>query len=162
MQIVAAIRQRWIPAIFVFAFLVIVGVNTVLIVAASKTFSGLVVANPYQKGIEYSANLRDLDAQRRLNWQHRISVAPAGDDAISLRVQWTDAAGLALSGLTVTAMLDRPVEKIEPVAVVLQDRGGGIYGASLQLPRAGIWDLRIRAERGDQHMLAADRIQVPE
>jgi nitrogen fixation protein FixH len=162
MQIVSTIRQRWIPAIFVIAFLVIIAVNATLIVAASKTFSGLVVANPYQKGAEYSASLQDLKEQHRLNWQHRIAVAPAGDDGISLRVQWSDAAGLALSGLTVTATLERPVEKIDPLSVLLEDRGGGVYAASLRLPRAGIWDLRIRAESGGHHVLAADRIRVPE
>ncbi|MEK9968660.1 MAG: FixH family protein [Ferrovibrio sp.] len=162
MQIVSALRQRWIPAIFVIAFLVIIAVNATLIVAASKTFSGLVVANPYQKGAEYSASLRDLSEQHRLNWQHRITVAPTGADSISLHVQWSDAAGLALSGLTVTATLERPVEKIEPVSLLLQDRGGGVYGASVRLPRAGIWDLRVRAEGNGHHMVAADRIRVAE
>jgi len=161
-QIVSVVRQRWIPAIFVIAFLVIIAVNATLIVAASKTFSGLVVANPYQKGAEYSASLQDLNEQHRLNWQHRITVTPAGDDGLSLRVQWSDAAGLALSGLAVTATLERPVEKLEPLSVQLQDRGGGVYGAIVKLPRAGIWDLRVRAEGNGHHMLAADRIRAPE
>jgi len=161
MPLVSLVRQRWIPALFVFGFLVVIGVNAVLITAASKTFSGLVVANPYKKGAEYSANQQDLAEQRRLNWRHRISVAPAANGELSLQVQWSDAAGFALSGMTVVASLERPVEQIEPITLRLTERGGGIYAATLQLPRAGIWDLRIRAEHGSRHVVAADRIQVP-
>jgi nitrogen fixation protein FixH len=161
MQLKSMIRQRWIPTLFVAGFLVVIGVNTVLIVAASKTFSGLVVANPYQKGAEYTANQKDLAEQRRLNWQHRIVVTPAADGALDLQVQWTDAAGLALGGLRVTASLERPVERLDGIDVVLTDRGGGVYAATIPLPRSGIWDMRILAEQGGRHVMAADRIRVP-
>ncbi|MCW0233008.1 MAG: FixH family protein [Ferrovibrio sp.] len=161
MQFISVLRQRWIPALFVLGFLVVIGVNAVLIVAASKTFSGLVVANPYKKGVEYSANQQDIAAQRQLNWQHRITVKPRPDGALGLQVYWTDAAGLALGGMTVTASLERPVEKLETIDVVLTDLGGGAYAAILQLPRPGIWDMHVRAERSGRHVVAADRIRVP-
>ncbi|WP_341898256.1 FixH family protein [Ferrovibrio terrae] len=155
------LRQRWIPSLFVIGFLVVVAVNAVLIIAATRTFSGLVVAHPYTKGTEYSTNQKTLAAQRQLNWTHGVTVSANADGSVLLQVQWTDQAGLALGGLSVTATFDRPVERLPVQTVTLQDRGGGVYAAAVTLPRQGLWDLRLVASRGEQSFIAADRIQVP-
>lgn len=154
------IRQHWIPSLFVLGFLVVVAVNAVLIVTATGSFSGLVVAHPYKKGAEYSRLHQALADQKDLGWQYSLQTMSLGDGHVRLIVQWSDRAALALSDLVVTAEAGRPVENIAPLTVDLQSRGGGRYEAVLQLPREGLWDLRIVASQGARQFIAAERIRV--
>lgn len=159
-QIRQMIRQRWIPAIFVAGFLVVVAVNAVLIVTATGSFSGLVVAHPYRKGAEYTQVHQALVAQKRLDWHYTLETLSRGGGQVSLVMQWTDQAGRALSDLVVSLDAGRPVENIAPIEVELQPRGGGRYEAVLDLPRAGLWDLRIVANQAERQFVAAERIRV--
>jgi nitrogen fixation protein FixH len=159
-QVKHMIRQRWIPSLFVLGFLVVVAVNAVLIVTATGTFSGLVVAHPYKKGAEYSRLHQALLEQKELGWQYGLQAVPQGDGQVRLIMQWRDGAALALSDLVVTLEASRPVENIAPLSVDLQSRGGGRYEALLELPRDGLWDLRIAASQGQRRFVAAERIRV--
>ena len=159
-QVKHMIRQRWIPSLFVLGFLVVVAVNTVLIVTATGSFSGLVVAHPYKKGAEYSRLHQELLAQKQLGWQYVLQAVPQADGQVRLIMQWSDGAALALSDLVVTLEASRPVENIPPLTVALQPRGGGRYEALLELQRDGLWDLRISASQGPRRFVAAERIRV--
>lgn len=159
-QIKHMIRQRWIPSLFVLGFLVVVAVNTVLIVTATGSFSGLVVAHPYKKGAEYSRLHQALQEQKELGWNYSLQAEAQGNGHVRVVMQWRDAAALALSDLSVTLDASRPVENIAPLTVALQPRGGGRYEALLELPREGLWDLRIAASRGQRQFVGAERINV--
>ncbi len=154
------IRQRWIPSIFVLGFLVVVAVNTVLIVTATGSFSGLVVSHPYKKGAEYSRLHQALVEQKALNWRYSLENLREGDGLVRLTLQWRDDVELPLSDLAIEIEASRPVENILPRKTELQSLGGGRYSALLDLPREGLWDLRITARRGDREFVAAERIQV--
>lgn len=154
------IRQRWIPSLFVLGFFVVVAVNAVLIVMATGSFSGLVVAHPYKKGTEYSRLHQALLDQKELGWQYSLQAVAQGEGHVRLTMQWNDGAALALSNLAVTLEASRPVENIAPLTIDLQPRGGGRYEAQLELPREGLWDLRIAASQGERRFLAAERIRV--
>lgn len=154
------IRQRWIPSLFVLGFLVVVAVNAVLIVTATGSFSGLVVAHPYKKGAEYSRLHQALADQKELGWRYSLQTVTQGDGHVRVTMQWNDGAALALSDLAVTLEASRPVENIAPLTVDLQPRGGGRYEAVLQLPREGLWDLHIAASQGERRFVAAERIRV--
>lgn len=159
-QIRQMIRQRWIPSLFVLGFLVVVGVNAVLIVTATGSFSGLVVAHPYKKGAEYTQVHQALVEQKALDWHYTLETVEQGGGRVRLAMQWNDRAGLALSDLGVSLDASRPVENVPPIEVDLQSRGGGRYEAVLVLPRDGLWDLRITAEQGERQFVAAERIRV--
>lgn len=159
-QVKHMIRQRWIPSLFVLGFLVVVAVNTVLIVTATGSFSGLVVSHPYKKGAEYSRLHQALVEQKELGWQYSLQTAPQGDGHVRVVMQWSDRARMALSDLAVTLEASRPVENIAPLTVALQSRGGGRYEALLELPREGLWDLRIAASQGQRQFVGAERINV--
>lgn len=159
-QIAQMIRQRWIPALFVLGFLVVVAVNTVLIVTATGSFSGLVVAHPYKKGAEYTQVHQALLAQKALDWHYTIETTQQNSGRIRLVMQWNDRTGLALSDLSISLDASRPVENVAPVEVDLLPRGGGRYEAMLDLAREGLWDLRITALRDGHEFIAAERIRV--
>jgi nitrogen fixation protein FixH len=161
-QIAIMLRQRWIPAVFVLGFLVVVAVNATLIVTAVGSFSGLVVAHPYKKGSEYTRVHAALEQQKALAWRYHIASDATADGRLRLSVQWTEASGLPLSGLVVTAEFGRPVENMPPLRLDLAAQGGGRYGAIVDLPRPGLWDLRLVAAQGERQFVAAERLQVPE
>lgn len=153
------IRQRWIPSLFVLGFLVVVAVNAVLIVTATGSFSGLVVAHPYKKGIEYNHMHQALAEQKELGWQYSLQTSPR-DGQVRVVMQWSDKAALALSDLVVTLEASRPVENIAPITAELQPQGGGRYETLVDLPREGLWDLRITASKGGREYITAERIRV--
>lgn len=151
--------NRWIPWIFVFGFGVIIAVNATLITFATGSFSGLVVEHPYRKGAEYTRTQAMLQDQRQLNWQYELHSEPHPDGSLDIAIAWRQG-GAALDDLHVSAEIIRPVENAPPVALVLQNRGGGVYAASVRLPAIGLWDIRIMAERGEARFVAAERLVV--
>lgn len=153
--------NRWIPWLFVFGFAVIVAVNATLITFAASSFSGLVVEHPYRKGIAYSQTQHMLDAQKQLHWDYRVHTELRGAAEVDFVVVWQEQNGATLNGLRVTAEFSRPVENAPPVTVTLDNRGHGVYGATVDLSRDGVWDARIVAEGNGARFVAAERLIVP-
>lgn len=153
--------NRWIPGLFVLGFAVIIAVNATLIAFAASSFSGLVVAHPYKKGVEYSHTRQMLDAQRQLHWDFQVQTAFPGGTGVEFALVWQDQDGVALNDLEVVVEFGRPVENTPPVTAVLASRGNGSYGTVVDLPKAGVWDVRIVAERGGTRFVAAERVVVP-
>ncbi len=159
-RIKATLKQRWIPGIFVLGFLVVVAVNTVLIVTATGTFSGLVVAHPYKKSAEFNRLQQDLTEQKTLHWQYSLGSETLPDGGLRLVLDWRDAEGRALSGLALQAELSRPVENLSPLALQFHALGGGRYEARLAQTRPGQWDLRAHASRDGHSFSIAERFTV--
>lgn len=137
MSTAIARRSAWIPWVFVSGMLVVILVNAVLITAAFRSFPGLVVQRPYDRGIAYNDELRRSRAQAALAWQ--VTPRLEGD---RLTVRITDATGAPVTGLTVRVTLTRPLEAGLAVAADLRPTDGG-YSAVLSLPKHGQWDARI-------------------
>ncbi|MFC3674834.1 FixH family protein [Ferrovibrio xuzhouensis] len=159
----SAPRGRWIPWLFVAGFGVIIAVNATLIVFAARTFSGLVVENPYQKGLEYNAEKAQIDRQGRLGWQYLVVAAPqtAHAGAMDIELHWTDAARAPLDNLVISGHLERPVENLPPLQVAFTAVGGGRYRSTVVLPERGAWDLYVTAARGSDSFEAAERLIMP-
>jgi nitrogen fixation protein FixH len=156
-------RGRWIPWLFVAGFAVIIAVNATLIVFASRTFSGLVVENPYQKGNEYNEEKAQIDRQNKLGWRYLVVAAPdaANPREMDIELHWTDATRAPLDNLVVAGHLERPAENIQPLQVAFTAVGGGRYRSSIVLPERGAWDLYVTAEHGSDRFEAAERLIMP-
>lgn len=155
MTTVAARRSSWIPWIFVVGMAVVVVVNGVLITLALRSFPGLVVQRPYDRGLAYNDELRRSQLQAALGWQ----VSPRYlDDNLTVRI--VDAAGATVTGLTVHATLSRPLEEGVSVDVDLMP-SGGTYRAALTLPKRGQWEARIDATGPAGEYRASYRLTVP-
>lgn len=156
-------RGRWIPWLFVAGFAVIIAVNATLIVFAARTFSGLVVENPYQKGLEYNAEKAQIDRQGRLGWQYLVVAAPKASrpGEMEIELHWTDAARAPLDNLVISGHLERPVENVAPLQVAFVAMGGGRYRSTVALPERGAWDLYVTATRGSDRFEAAERLIMP-
>lgn len=152
---------RWIPRIFVLGFAVIFAVNAVLVFVALDSFSGLVVSQPYRKGMEYTGTRQAIEAQAKLGWRCAVAAEPRGPNRVDLSVRCAGADHAPLTDLSVAGELHRPVERLAAIPVVFEHRGAGRYSALIDLPKAGAWDLQVQAWRGSQRLATAERVIVP-
>ncbi len=143
----------WIPWIFIIGMGIVVAVNGGLILLARATWPGLVTDNYYAKGIDYNENLEGARRQARLGWRVRASLSKRPGGGAEIGALYRNRDGTPLKGLSVRAYLIRPVSEGDDMDIALGDKGRGRYGASIEAPLPGQWDLRLVAfdKRGDVH-----------
>ncbi|HUS55004.1 MAG TPA: FixH family protein [Thermohalobaculum sp.] len=124
---------RKVLLIAVAAFGVIIAANLTMLLAATGTFPGLVVANSYvaSQGWDRKAN-----AQRALGW-----TAAADYSVGTLRVAMTGRDGAPLVGLNVVAVVGRPASDSADIRLELAE-GADDYAAPLVL-LPGRWRVLI-------------------
>lgn len=143
-------------------FGVVAAANAVFITLAVRTFTGLAVESPYQRGLAYNEELAAAAAQRARGWRTTLQFEPRQDGEAALAVAIRDAAGAPVVDLDVQAELRRPASQGHDVAAQLAPRADGSYGATLRLPLRGQWDLRLVATdgRGARHVVE-ERLWLP-
>lgn len=150
-------RRSLIPWLFVAGLGVVVAANTALIVAATRSATGLVVSHPYERGIAYNRELEREKSQALLDW--RVDVQFAANGRITATA--SSRGGDAIDDLAVTATFQRPVEGKTLAPVALFAEGNGRYGARIELPQRGQWEVTVRAERDGIRSETVKRWVVP-
>jgi nitrogen fixation protein FixH len=118
-----------------------IGVNGLLTYDAVSTFRGEVVDHPYEAGLAYNNQIAAADAQSERHW--KVDVTLAG----GVRAIFRDAQGAPVEGLTVTGVFAAPADMTRDRPFSMREAGGGAYVGGLSAP-AGVWDLKLKAERG--------------
>ncbi|NBC34622.1 MAG: hypothetical protein GVY13_18255 [Alphaproteobacteria bacterium] len=157
--------DSWIPWAFVGFFLVVVLVNGIMIWVAFSTWTGISGenANSYRQGLAFNERLAAVRAQEALGWQVDVAFesGTAGAHSGRLAVDLSGADGASLAGAQVTAELLRPTHPGHDFAVPLLSSGNaGTYGAEIDFPLAGQWDLRVTATHPDGTYRLTDRLFV--
>lgn len=150
-----ASRGRWIPWTYVGGMLVVIAVNAVLITAAFRSFPGLVVQRPYDRGIAYNDQLRQSRAQTELGW----TVLPRYEPG-RLSVRILGAGGKPVSALDVRATLSRPLEADTAITLSLSPSAEG-YAVDMASLRSGQWDIALGVTRASDTYRSLYRIVVP-
>lgn len=123
-------------------FAVVVTVNIIMAIAASGSWSGLVVANSYVASQHFNERLAEGRAQDALGWTSHF-VIEAGEAAWRL----ADARGEAVIASSASATFMHPVDEGGDMTVALARRADGAYAAPVRLA-PGQWAVRLRAEAG--------------
>lgn len=131
-------------------FAIVVGVDAGFLVAAYRSHPGQVAPRPYEAGLIYNAELERLRAQDSLGWRAGAAARPAG-----LEVVMQDRDGRPLSGLRISATLQRPATEQGRTELVLSETAPGVYAARHGL--SGAWDVRIEAAGAADETLIAER-----
>ena len=131
-------------------FALVVGVDAGFLVMAYRTHPGQVAPRPYEAGLIYNAELKRQRAQDALGWRAGAEARPNG-----LVVLMQDRDGRPLTGLKVSATLQRPATEQGRAGVVLNEAAPGRYGADRAL--SGAWDVRIEAADGAGRAFVAER-----
>ncbi len=125
-------QDRWIPWCFVAFFAVVALVDSVFVYVAVSTHTGVVIEQPYEKGLAYNDVLAKAKAQPKL--RDRLSY----HDGV-LRWQLSEMSGRPVSGAVVEARVIRPVQGGYDFDVALEHKGHGRYEAKVDLPFKGQW-----------------------
>ncbi|MBB6254317.1 FixH family protein [Nitrospirillum iridis] len=142
------VKRSLIPWIFVGGMAVVIVVNGILIYFALHSWTGIVTAKPYERGIEYNKVLQAQAQQDALGWAFDADIEPvAGHDSV-LTVRVADRDGAPLDGMTLTGRLVRPIDVMPDVPLLFTPVGNGRYTATVTLPKHGQWDLKLKAETG--------------
>jgi nitrogen fixation protein FixH len=150
-------KSLWIPWVFVGAMLVVIAVNGVLVTYALKSFSGLAVDKPYERGVQYNQVLAVKAHQDALGWKVETQVR-----GHVLEIHLTGRDGAPMDRVTVSGELERPLGKLAPVALSFTAVGNGRYVAKLDdVPQHGQWDVNATLLNGDERYLLVERVFVP-
>ena len=133
-------------------FAVVIGVDATFTVLAVRTFPGEVSVTPYEDGLYYNRHLAQMRAQERLGWRAAAAVSANGGLAVDLR----DRAGAPLTGVAVTAELQRPATEAGRIHLALKETAPGRYvGRPGAAP--GAWDVGVVAQDRRGGRLEAER-----
>jgi nitrogen fixation protein FixH len=121
-------------------FAVVISVNILMAVAASSTWTGLVVANSYVASQEFQVRADAARRQREeLGWRGELSLAKG-----RVRVSVVDRAGAPVPLGEVSVKVNRPVGGRDDRALTLAPGADGAYEAPLSLT-PGVWDVTVTA-----------------
>ena len=121
-------------------FGVVIGVNMVMAVVATGTFSGLVVKNSYVASQNYNDLLAAGEAQAERGWQADMSTR---EGVLHLRL--SDSAGEPLTGLEVAARVGRPASAREDRVVAFRAAGDAYVASDTLAPGRWIVELTVRS-----------------
>jgi nitrogen fixation protein FixH len=140
-------------------FGVVIGVNAVMIKAATSTFGGVEVQSSYKAGLRFESELARAHAQEALHWHvdGRLLRKAAGEAALDLTVR--DDKGAPVAGLTADARLAHPADERLDHDVRLQPAGTGAFHGDVAAP-PGRWDLIVDLYRGDTRVFRSRSVVV--
>jgi nitrogen fixation protein FixH len=126
-------------------FLVVAGVNIVMIRVAVSTFGGIETENAYQAGLAFAREIAAVETQDSLHWKVRGNVKV---DAVGTLVEMVarDAAGVPLAQLEATARLLHPADARADHIVPLTQVAPGTFSGRTEAV-AGQWVLLIELSR---------------
>jgi nitrogen fixation protein FixH len=148
-------RSGWIPWAFVGFFLVVFAVNGVMVWFAVSSWTGLEASDSYERGLIYNRALEAAKEQAALGWRAGFRFDQTGERRGRIELSLQDRSGRPVAAAKVDALLVRPTEAGYDFGLDLSERASGRYGAEVELPLAGQWEVRLAASaRGEVYRLS--------
>lgn len=150
----------YIPWLFVAFFGVVVAVNGVMLYFATSTYNGLQTENHFIKGIKYNDDLAGARAQAERGWKVEYGFEATDPQKGVAAVTLRDKHGNLLKDAQVTVTFIRPTHQGHDRTLELPYLGEGRYGQAVELPLAGVWDLRLEVRHASGDYQDEKRIWV--
>ncbi|MBP9049903.1 MAG: FixH family protein [Alphaproteobacteria bacterium] len=142
--------NRWVPWMFVLAFLVVGAVNAVFVYLAIHSHTGLVTEQAYEKGLAFNQTLAKAEAMQALGWN--FSVELTSEDILSVRL--VDKSGNPIQKAQVKGRMVRPVKSGYDYEINLAEQmkvgESGVYQVLLRPPLRGSWTVHLVATQNGQ------------
>ena len=114
-------------------FGVIIVVNLVMLTAATRSWTGLVVENSYVASQKYNDMLTAAEEQKELGWTSGLVVTTR-----SAKARITGLKDAPIGGLLVKLALSRPVHEADDTTLDLVETASGEYAVEADLG-TGVW-----------------------
>ncbi len=135
------LRGRHVLYIFLGFFGVVFAVNGYFLYSALATYTGIVSAEPYRKGLHYNDRIALEEKQTELGWSHGIE---AGLDG-RIVVRFNERGGAPVAGLKVVGTVGRPSTNEFDRNVTFTETAPGRYEAVTAKLEAGAWLASLEA-----------------
>lgn len=142
---------RFVLFCFVGFFLIVIGVNFVLIRAATSTFGGVETENAYKAGLAFNNELAAARAQNQRHWKVTGHVSHNGRGDVAVEVSVVDENGRTPAKLAAVARLAHPTDARLDRAVAISATAGGLFRGTARA-EAGQWDLVVDLLQGDERV----------
>lgn len=129
-------NDKYIPLYFVGAFMVVFVVNMVFVYMATKTHTGVVTENAYEKGLDYNEIIELADTQENLEGEILLE-----NDNIVFKSNLVEA--------DVNAHISRPTRDGLDYEIKLAGTNG-VFTAKANFPMQGQWKITIVAKWEDK------------
>lgn len=126
-------------------FGIVAAVNGVFIYFALASWPGLSSTEAYKDGLNYNDVLDDARRQDALGWRSEIDMNRAGE--MTFRI--VNQSGAPVNGLSVEAIVERPVGSEREIRTALSQALDGSYRGAAEIPAPGQWRVQIAAARND-------------
>jgi nitrogen fixation protein FixH len=124
----------------------------------------------YEKAMRFSAIAAERDASKALGWRATVEVDASSSPAV-LRMTLRDASGLPVQGCVVQAEAFANTRASKRRRVELSESGvigglpgvrgaQGMYEGTLDVDRAGLWTVRVRATRLEETFVHETEVLV--
>ncbi|WP_321342362.1 FixH family protein [Breoghania sp.] len=127
-------------------FLVIFAANAAFIYLALSSWTGVEVESSYKAGQEYQGEIDAASRQNARAWQVDAHLARDAAGLGTIRLEARDKSGAPLSGLTFSALLERPTHRADDRTVTLAESEAGVYVGTLENLAPGQWDMRLEGD----------------
>jgi hypothetical protein len=157
----AAPRGWYWPWFVVAALAFTVGVNIVMMVAATSDANGSVVEpDYYRKAVAWDQAMARAAESAKLGWRTRVALERATADSARLVVEVTGADSLPVRGARFSAELIHNADAARPVRAVLAESRDGRYEAMVAVRRTGMWEVRLEARRDVDRFVTSQRAEA--
>ena len=147
----------WIGAV-IGLLLLSVGIQAALLIIASSDPSFALEPEYEQKAQEWDALRRERQASEELGWEVKLRAVPAtAPYQVELRLEAVDRDGQPIEDARVSLEGFHNARLGDIRSWKLPHREGGLYSELLPIRRSGVWEFRVRMERGES--LFVDRFR---
>ena len=153
------ITGRFVLIAIVSFFLVVIGVNAVMMRLAIATLPGTEVDSAYGASLAYQKEIDAAHEQNGRGWKVDAHVELQPNGHATLALQARDSHGTPIAGLAVSGHLERPTDRRADQTLNIVESGEGVYHGVAQGVAPGLWDLVIEASSdGKRLFLSHNRI----
>ncbi|HHQ48186.1 MAG TPA: hypothetical protein ENK19_04800 [Acidobacteria bacterium] len=124
------------------------GMVTFAVIASSDP-SHAVEKDYYQKALHWDEHRAQLAADAALGWQAEATARPAQPGLAAVTIALTDHDGQPVTGASAHLEAFHMARGKRILESDLEETAPGVYTATLPMRRDGKWELRLRAQRGD-------------
>ena len=142
----------------ILVFVSLIGIAAVAgaIVMGNMTFDGVVVEQPYERGLEWDRE-NELRAASGLDVSVPVNDYPVGESMVRIMVMHDD--GSPYEG-PVEVLLTRLETSEYDRNFAASAKGSGMYSSEMVFPRHGAWDMRVSLSSMGNTVVFARRVNV--
>lgn len=154
----------WQWPLFVVALLLLnVGIAAAAIYYATTDKTFAVEPDYYRKAMRWDSYAAMRDASEKLGWVVSARVEPAATPTAKPRliVHVSDRAQNAVEDVQFRAVAFHHARAADRLGLALANAGGGVYECEAAMDRAGLWEVRLIASRGQDIFESVEQVEVP-